>query len=348
MATSQLIKRLAITIRSCRMSTADCMLQRERLENRLQRSIVTCAQNIHIHRPQTVAGALCLSHPTIQIQQRLWYSESSEPKAPVEVTKTQISKELTLREIKRTEQSVKKEKPLVIMFHWLYAKESALSKYCQLYHQRGLDILLVKGRLMHFLWPPKGNLLADEILNFLNTRCADEETYIIHAMSIGAYLYDICMLKSFNDSTGCKFRERVIGQIFDSVVLGTYDNMSTGIGEALPGGRIMRKPIINLMNIYFDVTKKTTKDEYDTLVKFFKENPILVPTQVYYSYNDPMCNKDVMEEMIENWRKFSDFDLTVQSWEKSVHAAHLKFHEEDYLKTWNKFMDKLGITGSNE
>lgn len=326
MATSQLLKRLVITIQSDGISNASYIhiLHRKMHTGHLQRS--TYAQRSCLHKPHAAAVTLRLRHQTKQIQQRQWYST-------MEVTKTQISKQLTLREVKRIDQSEKKEKPLVIMFHWLYAKEPALNKYCELYHQRGLDVLTVKGRLIHFLWPPQGNVLADEIFDCLGTRCADKEMYIIHAMSIGAYLYDICMLKSFYDATGCKFRERVIGQIFDSIVIGTYDNMSIGIGEALPGGRIMRKPIISLMDLYFDLTKKTTKDEYDRLVTFFKENPILVPTQIYYSFNDPMCNKVVMEQMIEKWRELSDFDLSIQSWEKSVHAAHLKFHEEDYLRT---------------
>ena len=55
---------------------------------------------------------------------------------------------------------------------------------------------------------------------------------------------------------------------------------------------------------------------------------------VYFSDNDPMCNKEAISEMFNNWNG----EKFLHSWQKSAHAAHLLKHEDDYLKTHEDFM----------
>ncbi|XP_076101402.1 uncharacterized protein LOC143071154 [Mytilus galloprovincialis] len=267
----------------------------------------------------------------------------------VPVKRTKLAPLLTLREVDQgsfTQNSAKfipKHKPLVIVFEWLYANQNALNKYCELYHDIGLDVLTVRGKLVHFLWPPRGEIFARTLLNYLlNERPRDEQIFI-HAFSVGAYNYTICETLALESYTQFgSFRDKVIGQVFDSIVIGTYENMSTGIAAALHDSGVLTKPIIAIMDAYYKTTNKKTKEVYDKLVQNFKEDPVVVPTLMYFSHNDPMCHVPTMTEMVSDWNnKFPQFDVTVKSWEESIHAAHLKFHKEEYLVSWWELINKV-------
>ncbi|OWF41380.1 uncharacterized protein LOC110462574 [Mizuhopecten yessoensis] len=254
------------------------------------------------------------------------------------VKETHISKLLTLRSLNNSD---KQSRKLVLLFDWLYAKPAAVEKYCKLYHDQGLDVLTINGRLAHFLWPPEGYKLAESILSY--TLEEHKNDVIVHAFSVGAYLFTLCLMLSRREPEKYgAFRDKVKGQVFDSIVLGSYDHMSTGIAVALPGTNLMKKPILQMMDVYYNMTKETTRDEYDKLVDLFKVDPIMAPTLLFYSYNDPMCYVPSIEEMITNWhRDLPALDVTSKCWEKSIHAAHLKFHQEEYLNHWGAWMTKI-------
>lgn len=150
---------------------------------------------------------------------------------------TKLTQNLILYQVQTKEGNATKQlksdtrkKPFVIIFNWLYAKSSSMQKYSRLYHDLGLDVLSVQGNLAHFLWPPKGFKLSCELLNYLKEYRPPEEEFFIHAFSVGAYNYTIAMQHAAEKpSESGDFRQRVCGQIFDSIVIGTYENMSKGI-----------------------------------------------------------------------------------------------------------------------
>ncbi|KAK3602353.1 hypothetical protein CHS0354_013347 [Potamilus streckersoni] len=260
------------------------------------------------------------------------------------VAATKISKHLTLRKLPEDLGS-KEDNALVLIFDWLYAKPAAIEKYCKLYHDIGLDVLTVRGQLKHFLWPPFGVKLSEEIFNYLLTdRC--NKKYFVHAFSVGAYNYTICLKQSYENSEKYGwFHKRVIGQIYDSIVMGTYEHMSTGIATAvLPGTPTTKRAILSVLNAYYDMTRKTTRDQYDALYTFVREHPTVVPTLLLYSLDDPMCDKEMINSMLAMWRKrLPEEYLDVHFWEKSVHAAHLKFHKAEYLQAWKNLMTKVNF-----
>lgn len=164
-------------------------------------------------------------------------STTSDKVKQLKVKKTLISSHLQLHEIDYSEKVRdinygKRMAPLVIIFNWLSAKPTAVQKYSALYHSIGLDVLNVQGNLGSFLWPPFGYKIALELFEYLKEHQASHRQYFIHAFSLGAYIYTIALEQAARkpEESG-HFRNRVLGQIFDSIVIGTYDNMSQGITQ---------------------------------------------------------------------------------------------------------------------
>lgn len=142
---------------------------------------------------------------------------------------------MTLYEAEEGNPATGVNKPLVLLFQWLYAKPSDVKKYCALYHDIGLDVLAVRGKISHFLWLPEGVKLAAELFCYLKEFRPPDEKILIHASSLGAYNYTIALMATEDEASKeyQNFRERVVGQIFDSVVIGTYEDMSEGIAEVM-------------------------------------------------------------------------------------------------------------------
>ena len=103
-----------------------------------------------------------------------------------DVHKSRISQHLTLRSVSKSPS--KKSRDLVLFYEWLYPNAKALDKYCMLYHELGLDVLMIHGQLKHFISPSQSVKLSQEILDYLrNERNPKEDRYIAHTASIGAY-----------------------------------------------------------------------------------------------------------------------------------------------------------------
>ncbi|KAL8602202.1 hypothetical protein ACOMHN_022715 [Nucella lapillus] len=120
--------------------------------------------------------------------------------------------------------------------------------------------------------------------------------------------------------------------------------MSHGIVQVLPKNNQVRKMIHFGLQFYYNITHKTTTETYDKLVTLFKKKPIPVPTLVIYTENDPMCDVAAMEQMLEDWKSIRPpFDVRKLSWRESTHAAHLREHNEDYVREWRTLMKKLKL-----
>ena len=255
------------------------------------------------------------------------------------VEENRISKNMILKKLESRPGS---DRPLVLLFDWLFAKPTALKKYCELYHKKEMDVLVINGKLRHFLWPPTGIKLAEHVLDYILNGRSGKDTFLVHAFSIGAYVYTLMMIQASHDEKFRPFRDRVLGQVLDSIVIGSYDNMSSGIASTFTANKTLKNSTLFLMNLYYNSTRKHTRDRYDEFVAHFIHSPIQVPTLVFYALNDPMSDPTALENMLTVWRRdLPPFDVQTKSWAKSVHAAHLKYHERDYKETLEKFIQKV-------
>ncbi len=223
---------------------------------------------------------------------------------------------------------------LVVLFPWLYATPKAISKYCELYHERGLDVLTVSCQLKHFLWPSTARSVATELLDYLgkNDVPLNTDRFLVHAFSVGAYVYTITLMElaaGLNKPHYDVVREKIRGQIFDSIVVGSLGRMANGIAN-MADNQLSRWAVVTMAMTYFTLTRPFTVKFYDKAVDFFFNRPPRCPTLFYYCLNDPMADPRSMDELFAVWRDTHGMDVTVKCWERSLHAGHLREHPEQY------------------
>lgn len=211
-----------------------------------------------------------------------------------------------------------------------------------LYLDRGMDVLLVQSNVMHFLWPRWGLDYGLEVLKVLEEPQFSERAVLVHASSIGGYTFAQTVahiVPGWSKHAG--LAQRVIGHIYDSLVVGTLEHMAIGLGKTLMPR--FERFVKNIAMFYFWLFKTHTADYYDNSVQVFHNSPITAPALFFFSENDAMCNTADIEKLIDLWRKRG---VTVESrkWKVSKHAAHMRCHPEDYLSTLEKFLSSLPIS----
>ncbi|KAK6180374.1 hypothetical protein SNE40_012543 [Patella caerulea] len=227
---------------------------------------------------------------------------------------------------------------LVIIFGWFGAKTSSIEKYRNLYHERGYDVLFIEGKLPQFVWPPNSVTLAKEINGYLETKCSKYNYYIVHAFSIGAYNFTHCLqLASRYPGQYDNITTKTIGIIYDSLTLGSVKQMVNGMTTGSSSNNIKQIIFRHLLNTFLFVTKKCIMDRHEKSVEFFKESPLHVPTLIFASLNDPMCDPDVLVAMVTSWQEMM-FNVTSKIWSKSAHTLHLRHHYKEYVKKLDDFL----------
>lgn len=120
-------------------------------------------------------------------------------------------------------------RPLLLFFSWLGAQPGPISKYRDLYLNRGMDVLVVQSGVMHFLWPRWGLSYGLEVLKLLEEPQFSGRPVLIHATSIGGYTFTQILThiaRGRKEHTG--LAQRVMGHIYDSLVFGTLEHMAIG------------------------------------------------------------------------------------------------------------------------
>lgn len=251
--------------------------------------------------------------------------------------------EMQLRQIQRDSVhnqaiNTKSNITLVLFFGWLYAKQGALEKYFNLYHEKGFDVLFVPGHLKHFCWPSYSFTLADAVLKYVRQQTDDYKFILVHAMSIGAYNYTSCLISAQeNPEVHQNYIKKVQGIIFDSLTIGSTERMRTGVGIGISKNSIIRSVIPGLLSLYFFLTRSKTVDVFEDMVEKFKKHPAKVPTLFFYSRDDPMCDANTVDELVKSWTNLWNFPVLKQCWEQSIHAGHFLEHKDIYLKFFDDF-----------
>ncbi|XP_006780825.1 uncharacterized protein LOC102797687 [Neolamprologus brichardi] len=233
-------------------------------------------------------------------------------------------------------------RPLLLFFSWLGAQPGGMAKYRDLYLDRGMDVLLVQSSVMHFLWPRWGLEYGLEVLKILENPPFAGRVMLVHASSIGGYTFTQILTHIVQEpKKHGGLAQRMMGHIYDSLVVGTLEHMAIGIARTLVPR--FESFVKNTAMLYFWLFKTHTADFYETSIQVFHNNPVTAPALFFFSENDAMCNTAVMEKLIDVWRH-RGVDVHSRKWKKSIHAAHLRCHPDDYLSTLQHFLNSLPIS----
>ncbi|XP_023832712.1 transmembrane protein 53 isoform X1 [Salvelinus sp. IW2-2015] len=237
-------------------------------------------------------------------------------------------------------------RPLLLLLPWLGARPGAMAKYRDLYLERGLDILSVESTVWHFLWPRWGLEYGSEVLEVLGDPRFKGRPLLVHAFSIGGYTFTQLLSQMAREPHKYPgLAQRVVGHVYDSMVVGSLEHMATGLGKTL-FPRI--EPLVRYTALlYFWLFKSQTVHYYDNSVQVFYNSPVTAPALFFFCENDAMCDPVAMEAVLDFWRK-RGVAVETRNWKESVHAAHLRCHPEEYLSTLEKFMISLNIAPLRE
>ena len=223
------------------------------------------------------------------------------------------------------------------MFAWLLAEPRHVNKYVDIYTKRGYDVLVVKAKPFHIMWPSNARILAYEILEYLRV---DNRPVLIHAFSVSAHVYAE-MLQIMNEEPAASYRpikDRILGQVFDSCALsqagldGIYDAATTNSFTSFVFKR--------LIETFFWFTHKYTLDTILKVNQLLTKNPVKSPALVLFSRDDPIGTAKDNEELVNHWRKSLGNDVHVTCWESSSHVAHLQKHHDEYVQAIYDFLNK--------
>ncbi|XP_045893486.1 transmembrane protein 53 isoform X1 [Micropterus dolomieu] len=264
------------------------------------------------------------------------------------ITATRLSKNVTFYMNELTppvsgcrDQDHEDNKPLMLMLPWLGSRPQAMAKYCEIYFRTGFDVLVVESEVAEFLWPRWGLAHGKRLLELLHSKRFVSRPLLVHAFSIGGYTFAQLLVHVSQDTQKYQaLTQRIKGQVYDSLVVGSLETMSVGLGKTIfPRWEILVKEVSLL---YFGMFRRQTVDYFNRGIDTFKNTPVTAPALFFYCENDLLSDPRATEELIDQWRK-RGIDITAKKWEDSTHAGHLKRHQQEYLTTLHTFLNSLSI-----
>ncbi|XP_006811221.1 transmembrane protein 53-like [Saccoglossus kowalevskii] len=230
--------------------------------------------------------------------------------------------------------------PLVMMLPWLGSTPKSVRYYQDIYLKRNWEILMVHSQVGHFLWPPRATALTRQLLDYLKNEQSNRPI-VIHAFSIGCYIYAMSLLHLAKSSKYDGVKSQIIGQIFDSMVIGGLHKMATGVAKTTHDNAFVQKLILKSSLAYFWLTKCVTVKNYDQSLDTIKHTPVIAPILCFYCMNDIMSDPECVEDLVRFWEEDLGIQMSTKWWPASVHAQHLRHHPRDYMSALDRFLSQL-------
>lgn len=238
-------------------------------------------------------------------------------------------------------QTSEDQKPLMLMLPWLGSRPQAVAKYCDIYFRTGFDVLVVESEVKEFLWPRWGLDRGKTLLDLLQSERFVSRPLLVHAFSIGGYTFAQLLVHMSQDLQKYQtLAQRIKGQVYDSLVVGSLETMAIGLGKTLfPRWQTLVKKAALL---YFDVFKRQTVDYFNVSIDAYTNTPVTAPALFFFCENDPISEPRATEKLIDQWRSHG-IETTAKKWEDSTHAGHLKRHQQEYLTTLHTFLHSINV-----
>ena len=260
------------------------------------------------------------------------------------VIKEAISEKICLRKpsLILNGQRSSEEQPLVLLFSWVNAPDKAVDSYCEVYHQRGWDVLTIQTKLRH-LHKPRENAVhvGQDIMAFLTEHnLQHQRPVLVHTVSAGAYLYAIFTMELQKDPEKRPLLDLFRGHVFDSLVMGGLGPLCTGIAMIYTNHPLLQSVVRSFfLLLYIRLYDQEISEFYHA----FNANLVKGPVLFFYSLDDPISDHESMKHLIDQWSQGGSHDVKSKSWNSSPHAGHLRVHREEYLETLGMFIETLNM-----
>lgn len=112
----------------------------------------------------------------------------------------------------------------------------------------------------------------------------------------------------------------------------------TGVSQLMrPQALVVRATAM----LYFHLRAGCAVRHYEAAVSAFWQPPARPPTLVFYSHDDPLCDRACLQELLASWQQPGK-PVWAQAWGTSRHAAHLRQHPLECRSSLTTFPGRLG------
>ncbi|CAH1258990.1 TMEM53 [Branchiostoma lanceolatum] len=259
-----------------------------------------------------------------------------------ETTFIRVSNNLELR----TRQNANKNdctstKPLVLIFAWMLAQRKNMQKFENIYLERGCDVMTITIRPPQLLWPKTGSqVIAEKVVDFVQQPQSARRPLLVHAFSVGGYLYSETLLKSLDTSSEAgSMKDRIMGQVFDSLV--DFTALPDGLPAAMFKSPLLRATLRTILKTYMAALYKPVISNYIRAYELFHHNPVPSPVLFLYSKVDEFGSAAVHERIAKMLVKKGDRPVYYKCWDDSPHVQHLRKHPIEYVEIIDSFLSQL-------
>lgn len=228
--------------------------------------------------------------------------------------------------------------PVVVLLSWMGAQTKHVAKYTEYYESLGYEVHTVLNGLRTAIVPAAARANADQVMAIVEAQPEGRPVFF-HAISIGTGVYGIFLNKVQESNERLeRLRAQVAGVIFDSGPAPIFPvDVAKGLNTVCP--MVSRGIWEGLTSAVFMLTqaRKVFSASEDAL----RKTQFPTPQLYFYSQDDkviPNLHKAVDDFVLKN--KERGLEVYNKVWQKSVHAAHFKIHNEEYVTKLGEFTER--------
>ncbi|XP_055532292.1 transmembrane protein 53-A-like isoform X1 [Wyeomyia smithii] len=239
------------------------------------------------------------------------------------------------------------DKPTVLMFAWLNAKQKHLAKYASLYTDQGFEVVVTQLTPWQLMWPVKGSqLVAADIVKFLKNN-EFRNGLVFHGFSVGGYLWGECLVHIVRDLQNYQIvLDRVKGQIWDSAA--DITEIPEGVPRALfPRNPTLRNALKKYMIYHMKAFHEPATSHYIRSSQMFHTNLLRCPAIFFVSKTDPVGTEEANTRVKDSWES-NGVKCTFKCWDRSPHVGHFRRHTEEYTELLFSHLRQLELGGHKQ
>jgi hypothetical protein len=238
-------------------------------------------------------------------------------------------------------------KPIVLMFAWLLAKQKHIAKYAKIYIDQGYDVLVVTLTPWQLMWPVKGTqIIAKDAVTFMLNN-SNYSPVLLHGFSVGAYQFGECMVHMAREIDKYQpLLDRIQGQVWDSVA--DITEIPIGVPKAIfPNNKTLQSALKTYMLYHLNTFHDPATSHYIRSSQMFHSTLVKAPAQFFLSKSDLVGAWSSNNRVRENWVSLG-IKVNWKCWDRSPHVGHYHKHTADYMGTLYEYLSSVNMINHPE